>query len=92
MQKLAQKNINVHLTTTIEEILGDVIMTVNKSGVRNEFFADTIVNATGYISNEELVNELKESTQVEVHSIGDGKQPGKIFDAIHAGYLLGRQI
>ena len=57
--KASPKEYQCPSTTTIEEIAGDVIMTVNKSGVRNEFFADTIVNATGYISNEELVNELK---------------------------------
>ncbi|WP_428911959.1 FAD-dependent oxidoreductase [Niallia sp. Krafla_26] len=92
MQKLTEKKVNVHLSTSIEEVVDDIMITVNKNGMKKEFTVDTIINATGYVSNDRLIGELKEQTLLEVHEIGDGKQPGKIFDAIHAGYLLGRQI
>lgn len=92
LTKLAEKNIPVHLSTKIEKAEDGAVVTVNKKGVKKMLLADTVVNATGYVPNEDLLNELKQKTALEVYTIGDGKEPGKVFDAIHGGYLLGRQI
>jgi 2-enoate reductase len=53
--------------------------------------ADTVVLATGYRSIDGLSPYLKNSGR-EVYVIGDCREPRKIIDAIHEGYLAGLEI
>jgi NADPH-dependent 2,4-dienoyl-CoA reductase/sulfur reductase-like enzyme len=73
--------------TTIEEITGTGIRTVNNRFQRTEYAADTIVLATGMKARKDKVNELRRLIpETEVAVIGDCNQPRNLYRAIHDGF------
>ncbi|MBM4761052.1 FAD-dependent oxidoreductase [Bacillus sp. B15-48] len=52
--------------------------------------ADTIVIAAGYVSNDELFDQL--NGKVDIDKIGDAVQPDKILTAVHQGFHLARSL
>lgn len=60
-------------------------------GPNDVFFeADTVVMAVGTKSENRLAQELE--GKLPVYNIGDSRQPGKLKDAIEAGFLAARDI
>jgi 2,4-dienoyl-CoA reductase-like NADH-dependent reductase (Old Yellow Enzyme family)/thioredoxin reductase len=73
--------------TTIEEITGTGIRTVNNRFQLKEYAADTIVLATGMNARKDKVNELRRIIpETEVAVIGDCYQPRNLYRAIHDGF------
>ena len=90
-EMLNQQTVSILTNSELKEIHdGEVV--IHHGEVRKKLIADAIVLAHGYSSNEDFVSNLKKQINIHVHSIGDGKQPGKIYDAIHAGFLSGLHI
>lgn len=52
---------------------------------------DTVVLAVGYVSNQQLANELEDSG-ISVHNIGDSCKVGKVMDAIYMADNLAASI
>ncbi len=69
------------------------VLAVDSAGGNIHIDADTVVTALGY---RPLASSLAESLRAagiaEVHEIGDGVNPAKILDAVHAGYKLAMRI
>lgn len=59
---------------------------------RRTVLADTIVMAVGFKPQLELREQIEHETGIEVIAIGDCSKPGKVFDAVHSGYICGRQL
>lgn len=58
-----------------------------------EIKADLVVLAIGLIPDDSLYNEcIKERAAQSVYNIGDAFSPAKVFEAVKAGYLLGRSL
>lgn len=53
--------------------------------------ADTIILATGSRSVDDLQEEAK-AIVPEIHVIGDADSPGKVIDAVKAGFEIGRSL
>ncbi|MFZ7944841.1 MULTISPECIES: NAD(P)/FAD-dependent oxidoreductase [Bacillaceae] len=91
-EMLRKQKVFIYKETEIEEIHDQGALLIHRGGERREIAADTIILAHGYTSNEDFAHSLKNQMNINVHSIGDGKKPGKIYDAIHAGFVTGLYI
>jgi pyruvate/2-oxoglutarate dehydrogenase complex dihydrolipoamide dehydrogenase (E3) component len=73
--------------TTIEEITGTGIRTVNNLFQWKEYPADTIVLAAGMKARKDKVDELRTLIPgTEVAIVGDCYQPRNLYRAIHDGF------
>jgi 2,4-dienoyl-CoA reductase-like NADH-dependent reductase (Old Yellow Enzyme family)/thioredoxin reductase len=89
---LAQKNVTVFTSSEAKEVNKEAVIFVGKAGNERSIPVDTIIYAAGYTANTELASQLKNQAQLDVYQIGDGHRPGKIYDAVHEGYLTGSRI
>ncbi|WP_341728704.1 NAD(P)/FAD-dependent oxidoreductase [Brooklawnia sp.] len=62
----------------------------SKDGRAFEIEADTVVVAAGYVSNNELYDQLAE--KVDVSIIGDAAKPDSILTAVSQGFQLARSL
>jgi 2,4-dienoyl-CoA reductase-like NADH-dependent reductase (Old Yellow Enzyme family)/thioredoxin reductase len=80
--------IQVHVklqSITAQGIIADV------EGKRTQLDAGSVIVAAGFKPNKELVEQLK-NQPVEIYNIGDCENPGRILDAVRAGYQVGLKI
>mgnify|MGYP003575081493 CR=1 FL=1 len=89
---LAKKNVVIYTSVEGKTVTKEAVTFVDKAGNEQSIPADTIIFATGYTANAELSSQLKNQEQLEIYQIGDGHRPGKIYDAVHEGYLTGLRI
>lgn len=58
-----------------------------------EIQVDLVIVATGSISNDTLYDLLKQNrTAKAIYNIGDSFSPGRILEAVKAGYAMGRTL
>ncbi|MED1792803.1 NAD(P)/FAD-dependent oxidoreductase [Brevibacillus nitrificans] len=89
---LSKKKIHVRTSTQARKVEGNELTIVDRYGTEVKLTADTIVYATGFQSNTAFLMAENEQAKKEIYHIGDGQQPGKIYDAIHEGYMTGLRI
>jgi 2-enoate reductase len=68
----------------VTEILPDQV-TFEKDGEVHSVACDTVINAVGFRSNNQLTDYLEDKYE-DVAVIGDAVKPRKILDAVHEGY------
>ncbi len=90
-EKLAISQIKVYTGNKLEEIVNDGII-VRQNEETFTISGDTVVLAVGHQPVQELTEKLRKKTKLEVYTIGDCVNPGKIFDAIHTAYKTARRI
>jgi 2,4-dienoyl-CoA reductase-like NADH-dependent reductase (Old Yellow Enzyme family)/thioredoxin reductase len=91
-QKMIEYQVDVHLDSKVEGITHHGVM-VTQNGVQKTIDADTVVMAIGSLPNRKVIvgleidgNQLSiHGKKIEVHFIGDCKEPRKILEAIHEG-------
>lgn len=91
LQDVARSNITVKTATRAKEIIPRGIIVLTEKGEEETIEADTIVlgvGATPYNPLEKLVSDKGIPCTVA----GDAKQVGKAFEAVHQGFLAGRDI
>lgn len=88
LQSLLMKHrIKVVTNTKLEEITEKGIRTINSKFQWKEFEADTVVLALGMRPRKDVVTELRHLIpETEVYIIGDCKQVGNVYSAVHAGF------
>jgi 2,4-dienoyl-CoA reductase-like NADH-dependent reductase (Old Yellow Enzyme family)/thioredoxin reductase len=91
LDKLAELGIQILTNTTAKEITDKGVVAVDINGNKQVIEADTVVIAVGFGSNNELGEKLRGEIP-EVYTIGDCVKPGKIWEAIHGGSRVARQI
>jgi 2-enoate reductase len=92
MEMLAENNVKWITNVNVKEITADGIVLIDMKGAHEQTLkTDTIVMARGLIANKELYKEL-EGTVQELYVIGDSKEPRRIWEAIHEGFHIGREI
>ncbi len=88
--RLKKGNVNVCIKSLVHEAIGDKLIYRNESSLESQVSFDTLVFATGYMSNDRLYKAItKQKKGVKVFSIGDCKTPRGIYDAIHEGHMTG---
>jgi len=86
---LAEYNVDIRTKTKLVAAEDDHIL-VESSGESLKIDCDAIVIASGYKADHSLANELE--GKVEYTIIGDNQSPRKIFDAVHEGFNISRQL
>jgi 2-enoate reductase len=86
---LDKYDIGVITGSPVIAVRADGVETVDRLGCRTFIGADTVVSAVGRCSV--LDSELRDIVE-EVHVIGDAREPRKIIDAIHEGFMVALDI
>jgi 2,4-dienoyl-CoA reductase-like NADH-dependent reductase (Old Yellow Enzyme family)/thioredoxin reductase len=92
LHRIAKRGIKTLTNTKVEGIKGNSVLVV-KEGENQTLPADTVVISVGVKSDRELWEALKTlQGKVQSYAIGDCVEPRKMFDAIHDGARIARQI
>jgi len=91
-EKIAKANIKIFTGQKLQEVKDNDVVIVSKNGDSTEIEADTVVIAVGFAPQKNIISEFEKNTGIEVYTIGDCVQPGKIFDAIHTAYKTALRI
>lgn len=81
---IKESDIKIRTSAKLTEILDDGVMIETANGMEKVSY-DNVVFAVGFRSDQSLYEEI-ENAGFECVNIGDNVKPGKIIDAIHAGY------
>ncbi|MFC1905814.1 FAD-dependent oxidoreductase, partial [Chloroflexota bacterium] len=90
VQKLRNAGVGMQTEVDVKEITPMGVRGYQK-GKAVFYLADTVVIATGLISESGLGEELKGKI-AEVYTIGDCASPRKIMEAVEEGFDVGRRI
>jgi len=86
-KRLAELGVELTPETKIEEITDSGVVVTDKEGKKRIIEADSVVLATGGIPNKALAEALKEKA-LEVYTVGDCVESGKIINAIAGGFRV----
>ena len=89
--RLRQKSVKVLTRHKIERFVENGAITIDKDNKEILIPADYIILALGSIKYNPLEKDLKNHIPY-CYVIGDAKDPRKIMDAVHEGFLTGHQI
>jgi len=90
LRSLDNRKVRVITDAVVEEIKAETIIIKTADG-KMELPCDSVVMATGSISNNELANQLSEKG-LNVKVIGDASKVGGILDATEQGYQAALSI
>lgn len=88
---LALLGVNTVTSAEAKAITDRGVEFINIDGTLELIEAETVVIAAGTQSENNLYQELQGKVPL-LFLIGDGKKPGKSFDAIHEGYIVASEI
>lgn len=91
IQRLEDKGIEILSNMKVENIEADGVTAIDREWKRNFIKGDFIILAMGAEPNADLAIALRKKG-MNFYSIGDCRSPGKIFNAIHEGAHIARQI
>lgn len=91
MMEIEKENVKLLTNTTCTKITDEGVATINKDGEKKLYEADTILLAAGIKPLKDIVESLSGCVD-DYKVIGDCQKPGKILDALHAGYFVGMDI
>ena len=91
-ERLNKQHVKIEINTELEEIVEDGIIVSDKEGRKRKLKGDTVVIALGLKAQNKLYNELVPLADMDVYSIGDYVKPRNIYDAIHEGHLIARNL
>ena len=94
LQSLLMKHgVKVVTNTKLEEITDKGIKTINSRFQWKEYEADTVALALGMRPRKDVIASLRHAIpETEVYVIGDGKQIGNEYSAVHAGFDTAAEI
>lgn len=91
LDELPKYDVTIHLKWQPAEIRNNGVIIRNEEGNEKFLEADTVIVGTGFISDHSIYKSL-EGLAEEVYEIGDSVSPRRIYDAVHEGYLTGKEI
>jgi len=86
-----REGIDVHLSTKVEAITKEGVVSIDNNGQRHVFPADTIFCSVGMRSRENEREALRNSI-LDFWPIGDCVRPGKVASAVHHGHYAAIDI
>jgi 2-enoate reductase len=91
---LESDRIDVKVMTNTEavQIIDDGLVVVDKSGQKITLKADKVVLAVGMAPNQDNLSDALKGTVPEIYRIGDCIRPGKVIDAVWAGFRTARLV
>jgi len=91
-ERFKKHNISIYTGKRLEAVTEKGIILVDRYGIRTEIQVDSVVLATGFKPNRDLIDALKDEPNLKVFDVGDCVKPRKIFDAIHEGHLVAKLL
>jgi pyruvate/2-oxoglutarate dehydrogenase complex dihydrolipoamide dehydrogenase (E3) component len=91
-ERFENLNVSIHTGKRLESLSDEGITVVDRYGIRTTITADTVVLAAGSRPNRDLIDRLKNESNLQVFEAGDCIKPRKIFDAIHEGHLAAKLL
>jgi len=91
-ERFENLNVSIHTGKRLETLSDEGITVVDRYGIRTTITADTVVLAAGSRPNRDLIDGLKNESNLQVFEAGDCIKPRKIFDAIHEGHLAAKLL
>ena len=91
-ERMANNRIHVLTSHKLTEVTDKGVKVTDITGAGKELLANTVIMAVGFLPQDDLASHLREETDMEIYEIGDCAHPGKIYDAIHAGFKTGLRI
>jgi 2,4-dienoyl-CoA reductase-like NADH-dependent reductase (Old Yellow Enzyme family)/thioredoxin reductase len=91
LDKLAEQKVSILTAHNITAITEDGVQTVDRAWNTKALECDTVVMALGMTSTASFKDQLA-SSEVEVHTIGDCKEPRRIYEAIHEAWWVAHQL
>jgi len=73
-----------------EEVTEGGIIAVDVHGKKYNFKADSVI-FTNFVANRDLLEGL-EKANIAVHTVGDCIEPRRIYEAIHEGHMVARNL
>lgn len=94
LQSLLMKHgVKVVTNTKLEEITDKGIKTINSRFQWKEYETDTVALALGMRPRKDVIASLRHAIpETEVYVIGDGKQIGNVYSAVHSGFDTAAEI
>jgi 2,4-dienoyl-CoA reductase-like NADH-dependent reductase (Old Yellow Enzyme family)/thioredoxin reductase len=91
-ERFKNLNVSIHTGKRLESLSDEGITVVDRYGIRTAITADTVVLAAGSRPNRDLIDSLKNESDLQFFEAGDCIKPRKIFDAIHEGHLAAKLL
>ncbi len=91
MSELPKYDVTIHIKWQPAEIRDNGVIIRNSEGEEKFLEADTVILGTGLTSDHSIYNSLEGLTE-EIYEIGDSVSPRRIYNAVHEGYLIGKEI
>ena len=95
MLKVKKAGVEIFNEVSVEKIEENSAVIKDKKGIKKVLYIDNVISATGFACNINLINKLKGSFSgkfLEVYTIGDCINPGRLYEAIHSGAKLAWQM
>lgn len=90
---LKKHRVKVITNTKLEQITDKGIKTINSKFQWKEYEADTVLLALGMKGRRKIIDTLRYAIpETEVYVIGDGKEIGNVYSAVHAGFNTAMEI
>jgi 2,4-dienoyl-CoA reductase (NADPH2) len=90
MQDVERFGVKTRTTTRVIAITSDFVE-IEQDGISEKIPADTVVLAVGTRSHN-LLHKAVEASGIPFRIVGDALKPAMVYDAIHQGFLAGREI
>jgi 2,4-dienoyl-CoA reductase (NADPH2) len=90
MQDVERYGVKTRVTARVMEITADCVR-IESNGQTEEIPANSVVLAVGTRSCNPL-QEAVESRGITMCVVGDAVRPAMVFDAVHEGFMAGREI
>ncbi|MBW1855858.1 MAG: FAD-dependent oxidoreductase, partial [Deltaproteobacteria bacterium] len=91
LERFAESGVKTLTNTKVEEITDQGVSVINSEGKKQDIEAASIVLAMGSMANSELWENLR-NEMTEIYVIGDSRAPRKLYDAVHEGSHVAREI
>lgn len=91
MELLAEKGVKLMPEVSLKGTNGKGIVLLEKDGTERELETDSIVVATGFRPNQDIVEALGNSIP-ETYVIGNALKDGDIYDATHSAYFCAMEL
>jgi 2,4-dienoyl-CoA reductase-like NADH-dependent reductase (Old Yellow Enzyme family)/thioredoxin reductase len=91
VQKLQENDVSILTNTKVKEVASSHVEVVDGAWRTSSLECDSVVLALGYTPRVSLAKDF-ENSGIEVHTIGDCVQPGRIYEAFHDAWRVARQI
>ena len=90
--RMGKCKVSFHTGQRLESVSDKTITLVDRYGARTEVSVDTIVLASGFRPNRDLIDRLQAEPALRVVEAGDCVRPRKIHDAIYEGHLAAKLL